>query len=247
MEVTILKLGGALITNKRKGVFDRARVRIIERIAEEIADSLSGRLIIIHGAGSFGHPYVEKYGMEELKRNIHGVSDTHLACERLCSIVCRALINSGVSPAPIHPFSAFRVERGRIIFDRRIFTRLIEEGFIPVTHGDVVSGDDGWRVLSGDDIAVELAVSFGARRVGFATNTQIVLNGRKVKEFSISSSSLTESRSSRVSDVTGGMQGKLKKVERIAGSSEVFIFSGLKRGSISAFLRGESVGTRILP
>ncbi len=254
MRTVVLKLGGALITDKRKGVFDRAREGVIRRIAEEVANAIEGgkvgRLILVHGAGSFGHPYVEKYGVERLEKDVWGVSDTHLACERLCGVVCKALIEAGVPPAPVHPFSCFRVEGNRILFDRSVFAKLIEDGFVPVTHGDVVRGGRGWKVLSGDDIAVELALHFGAERVGFATNTQLVVNGRRVEEFSLSSSELSleaHEAGRRVSDVTGGMAGKLRKVEKVVRRSEVFIFSGLKRGSVSAFLNGEKVGTKILP
>lgn len=262
METLVLKLGGALITDKKRGVFDRARMDLIDRIAGEIAESLENRrLILVHGAGSFGHPYVEKYGKDDIGRNPYGVSDTHLACERLCELVCRAMLNYGLSPAPVHPFSCFSViERAgkeakekTIVFDRTLFSELIEDGFIPVTHGDIVrcknAGCKGWTVLSGDDIAVELAVHFGVKRIGFATNTQLIVNGRKVDEYSLSSckAGCCFERKGNVSDVTGGMAGKLEKIRKAVRSSEVFIFSGLKRGSISAFIRGEWVGTKIVP
>ncbi len=247
----ILKLGGALITDKSKGAFDIAKSDVIERVAREIAEVVKEvkdlELILVHGAGSFGHPYVKEYGID----NPRGVSMTHLACERLCEIVCRALLKEGVNVAPVHPFTAFRIDADMdgvncVKFDKRLFEELMQE-FTPVTHGDVVLSYEGWKVLSGDDIAVTLAKEFKAERVGFATNTEIIFKGKPAREFSLKYIDCLDSVDKKKTDVTGGMKGKLRKVSAIAGKSEVFIFSGLREGNVSAFLRGEEVGTRIIP
>ncbi len=237
----VLKLGGALITDKRKGVFDRAKLDVINRIAKEIAESKVRDIVIVHGAGSFGHPYVEKYGI-----NPEGISKTHLACERLCCIVCESLIKAGLNPLPIHPANSFRLRGEKIEFEDELFENT---DLIPVTHGDVVKSDSGWKVLSGDDIAVELALRFKAERLGFATNTEIVLNGEKLEVFSLKKINELKNVNfnNKTSDVTGGMVGKLEKVKKVADRSKVFIFSGLKKGNISAFLSGANVGTKVLP
>jgi isopentenyl phosphate kinase len=247
----VLKLGGALITDKRKGVFDFAKYDAINRIAKEISEAKQAEdfeLLLVHGAGSFGHPYVEKYDLLNNPTPV-GVAETHLACERLCEIVCKALIDNGVSAAPVHPFTTFKVCNGKIVFDCSVFRTLLKD-FVPVTHGDVVPIDDRWGVLSGDDIAIELAEKFGAERLGFASNTVVIKSGRALKKISISSvredlTSFTVGQD--VSDVTGGMASKLLKVGKIAGKVEVFIFSGLKTGEVLTFLNGKDVGTKVLP
>ncbi len=245
----VLKLGGALITDKRRGAFDVAKMDVINRIAREVAESKNGNeLFLVHGAGSFGHPYVEKHGLLE-KPTPMGVAETHLACERLCEIVCRSLVKNGIPAVPLHPLSAFRVEGGKLVFNEK-FLETILKSFVPVTHGDVALLDGKWGVLSGDDITVELAERLGAQRVGFASNTEVLMDGRPLKEISLSDVKGridTFRLKGDVSDVTGGMAAKLLKIEKIAGKAEVFIFSGLKEGNVSAFLKGEEVGTRILP
>ena len=50
----ILKLGGSVITHKDE--YFSPHNENIERLAEEIKKSSSKSLVIIHGAGSFGHP-----------------------------------------------------------------------------------------------------------------------------------------------------------------------------------------------
>ena len=59
----ILKIGGSILTNK-----DAPESEVdsdsLKRIAREIKSSLdnsSKELIIVHGAGSFGHPPAKKY------------------------------------------------------------------------------------------------------------------------------------------------------------------------------------------
>ena len=70
----ILKLGGSVITRKdaSKPTLDPVN---LDRIAQEIARANVGELIIIHGAGSFGHLHARKYEIgspiktpEELER-----------------------------------------------------------------------------------------------------------------------------------------------------------------------------------
>ncbi|AEA46621.1 isopentenyl phosphate kinase [Archaeoglobus veneficus] len=242
----ILKIGGALITDKSRGVFDRAKEDVIEKIAKEIATNPE-KLILIHGVGSFGHPYVEKYNLKQDRRNVRGVAETHLACERLCCIVCKALAESGLNPAPIHPFSSFRLTDS-LEFDAGFIADLVNDGFIPVIHGDMVRSHDGYEVLSGDKIAVELARVFKAEKIGFASDTAIVAGGKIVEEVTAANvdSVLAELNSeTSKSDVTGGMRGKVIAILEVARASEVFIFSGLEPGNVAKFLAGEHVGTKI--
>ena len=60
----ILKLGGSLLTDKRK---ERSlREEDLKRIGKEIAEgaqAIKGGLVIVHGGGSFGHPLASKYDL----------------------------------------------------------------------------------------------------------------------------------------------------------------------------------------
>lgn len=87
MSLIILKIGGSVITEK--GSISQAREAEIERISHEIAafkkDSDS-QIILVHGAGSFGHPQAMKYGLNE-GFNAQGVYLTHLSVKLLNSRV----------------------------------------------------------------------------------------------------------------------------------------------------------------
>ena len=61
-EPVILKLGGSVITDKGadEGVVREADLL---RIAKEVSE-FRGKMIVVHGAGSFGHTHAKKYGLD---------------------------------------------------------------------------------------------------------------------------------------------------------------------------------------
>ena len=62
--LTLLKLGGSLITDKNRP--HTPRLEVLARLAEEIAAARRQRpglrLLLGHGSGSFGHVPAQKYG-----------------------------------------------------------------------------------------------------------------------------------------------------------------------------------------
>ena len=63
----ILKIGGSILTNK-DSIESEVDSESLKRIALEIKSSLDNsfkELIIVHGAGSFGHPPAKKYKIGE--------------------------------------------------------------------------------------------------------------------------------------------------------------------------------------
>lgn len=243
-ELKILKIGGSVITDKSRGFFEKAREEEMIRIAEEIGAN-PGNLIIIHGAGSFGHPYVEKFGRD---MTASASVLTHMACRRLNTLFCNALFESGVNVIPINPFSALRAGEELEIDEDFIFA-LVEEGIVPVLHGDMVynRSKKTFEVLSGDRIAFEMAKKMSISRIGFATDAPgVIVDGEAQDELNIEQDLLQfiEEAESK-SDVTGGMRGKLKSLLELPSNSEVLIFSGLEQGNILKFLNNENVGTKI--
>ena len=226
----ILKIGGSLITDKK--AFEVVREEMIEKIAKQIF----GDVIIVHGAGSFGHPHVKRYGL-----TVEGISKTHLACLRLNNIVCSKLEKAGLHPIPIHPLEFF------LNPDYDFLKDLISMGFTPVLHGDIVY-HGGFRVMSGDEIVRVLAENLGgAERVGFACDTAVIINGEIVRVISPQNfdAIIKKIGVSDKEDVTGGMKGKVIEAYRIAEICDVYIFDGRVDDTIRRFLGGEEVGTKV--
>src|SRR5262245_34803742 len=97
-DAILLKLGGSLITDKRRpGV---ARPEVITRLAEEVARAARGpaRLVVGHGSGSFGHVAAARYHLAKGLREtgqLPGVSRTQARAGQLNRRVLAALRLAG--------------------------------------------------------------------------------------------------------------------------------------------------------
>lgn len=252
MSLIILKIGGSVITEK--GAISRAREAEIDRISHEIAafrkDSDS-KLILIHGAGSFGHPQAMKYRLSE-GFDAEGLYLTHASVKVLNSKVVDSLNNSGAHALPVHPLSSCLLENGKIIdFQLGQIRVMLENGIIPVLHGDVVMDRiKGASVLSGDRIIPFLAIALKASQIGAGSDVDGVLDEKDVIIRKITPYSFADIKNnikgSRSTDVTGGMLGKVSELLELANigiSSR--IFNASKKGMVSRFLFGEDAGTLI--
>ncbi len=249
-DITILKIGGSIITDKDadNGI---ANYDEIKRIAGEISKH-HGKLIIVHGAGSFGHPQAKKYELTE-KFDAKGALITHESVKILNYIVVESLANAGVNAIGIHPMSNTISENGRIaqMFLKNIHL-MLGNGFVPVLHGDVVMDTKlGTSILSGDQIVPYLAVQLGGARIGIGSAKDGVLNDEGDTIQTITSLNFKDIKQyiggSESTDVTGGMFGKVVELLQLCEISGInsYIFNAGKIGNISRFLDGANIGTMI--
>jgi len=218
----ILKIGGSVIT-KKEG-FEDLNEEAIEEISSAIAENYKD-LILVHGAGSFGHPHVKKYGL----KNPISIAKIHDACIRLNEEFCKKLLEFNVPAVGLDPMTS----------DFLKIAELLRKGFLPVLHGDV---NLDFGITSGDDLVVEFAEKFRTERIGFATNVDGVIVGGKVvgKFFRGMEADKIGER-----DATGKMHGKLEKILSMKHKCRVFIFRGSGE-NVKKFLRGEEVGTEVI-
>lgn len=251
-EPVILKLGGSVITDKGavKGVVREAELL---RIAREVSE-YRGKMIIVHGAGSFGHTYAKRYGLD---RNFdpEGAIVTHESVKELASSVVHALNSFGVRAVAVHPMCCTVCKKGRIesMYLENIKI-MLEKGFVPVLHGDVVMDSElGACVLSGDQIVPYLAKELGITRLGLGSAEDGVLDntGKPVPEITPEKFESVKHYigGSENTDVTGGMLGKVQELLELSKASGItsHIFNAGKADNIYRFLNGESIGTRISP
>jgi isopentenyl phosphate kinase len=227
-ERVLLKLGGSVVTEKdAEGVIAEGA---LHRIAEEIALRKRLPLIIVHGAGSCGHPEAHLFRIGEGVRrdNVEGVYQTHRAVSRLNMAVVDALRDAGVEAIGIHPLDACTAEGGRLASCmHKQLCLMTDLGLIPVLHGDVVMDHSrGACIVSGDQLIRHLAPLLGADRVGLATDVPGVIHeGRVVPEITPANVEKFRIGGSTHTDVTGGMMGKIGELLALAKmgiSSEIF-------------------------
>jgi isopentenyl phosphate kinase len=233
-ETVLLKLGGSVLTSK--GRDGEIREDALSRISREIGGRKDLSLLIIHGAGSCGHPEARAYGLSAglSPGNRAGVWATHRAVSRLNSNLVESLRREGCEAVGIHPLHAAYAEEGRLIaMETRQIREMIDRAMVPVLHGDVVmDGVRGVSIVSGDQLVVFLARALGIRQIGLATDVPGVLDGdRVIAEITPGSAGRFTIGASRHTDVTGGMEGKVRE-----------LFGLARDGTSSAIFHADRIG-----
>lgn len=258
----LIKLGGSVISDKN--VPYSFNKEIVERIAEELAYFYPNEsFILVHGGGSFGHPNAKEYNIREgligdMERKRIGFSKTHQAMLKLNDLIIQVFLEKRLPAYSVSSSSIFLIENGHIVYgDVEVLRRLIEKGFIPILFGDTaIALDKGIDILSGDQIVSYLAKMLKPSKVIFLMDVDGIydknpkehkdaklleeLNEKDIKK-------LLERRDSAGIDVTGGIGNKLKEALKIVKHSEVCFINGKVKGNLSKALKGEKVGTRLLP
>jgi isopentenyl phosphate kinase len=253
--LTIVKLGGSVLTRKRE--VERVRAKILTRLAKELRIPDRPPLVLLHGAGSFGHPGAHRWRLAEppapteaRDHRLRGAAIVSAEVRRLHHLVLRALLDAGLNPWSVPLPCLARNRAGELAaFDATPFRRILDAGAIPVSFGDVVP-DEAWgfSILSADTVAVELVRRLGSRRLLFVSDVEGVLSpstdGRRRRPIErITPEVLTALRPSpRAKDVTGGIHGKVRAMLEAAGAgADAGLISGLRHGALSRALRGEWV------
>ena len=227
-EPMILKLGGSVITDKSADC--TVNRESLATIAAAIAGARTSGIVVIHGAGSCGHPEAKRYHLDKgaSAGQTDGIWVTHRVVSGLNDEVVRALRDAGVAAVGIHPFHTAVADNGRLVsFEHRHLEKMLALGMVPVIHGDVVMDlTRGACIVSGDQLVRYLALALHITCVGLATDVPGVLDGTCVVP-KITRDIMPEIQigNSKHTDVTGGMSGKLTELLELADAgigSDIF-------------------------
>jgi isopentenyl phosphate kinase len=176
----VVKWGGGLITEK--STMTTVRADILDRLAEQLETCLAHDLdvVLVHGAGSFGHLKAKQYRLAEGRINhqtFEGEMSQDEAVEEvrqdmltLNSYVMEALTKRDISAVTLPPHQWASNTGPDFTGDLTVF-RDAPSGIVLVTYGDVVKcdGEAEFGILSGDDLVVRLAVELPrVKRLVFA-------------------------------------------------------------------------------
>ena len=258
----VLKLGGSVITNKAKA--STPSLPTIERLSEEISMANVSQLILVHGGGSFGHPLAKRYAIKEGYRQgdasqVLGFCKTHLAMVTLNELVVDALIRHDIPAVAVSPSSCVVTKSGRIdTMMEEPLKQLLKSGFVPVLFGDAVLDSDlGFTILSGDQLVTYLAMRLNAARIImgidvdglYTSDPKVDFSARLIKLITFEELKKTRERieESKVTDVTGGMFGKIAELMPVVESGiPSLIVNATKPKRIYKALKGEKIkGTLI--
>jgi isopentenyl phosphate kinase len=257
---TILKLGGSVITDKTGQL--AARTQMIDQLADQIKKANTPNLIVVHGGGSFGHPTALKYGIKEGYKEESqkiGFSETHQVMRVLNGLVMDAFVWHEIPAVSISPSSCIMTKNGRIdLFEDTPLKTLIEMNFYPVLFGDsVLDKKIGFTILSGDQLVAELAIRLDAQRVImgidedglYDSDPKTEKNGTFLEQIKLDELRKLQSKLGKtpVSDVTGGMCGKISELLPVVEKGiQVSIINASRPNLVYKALRGETVKSTII-
>lgn len=254
----LIKLGGSVITDKSEyKKFNREQTA---RLCKEMAASGKG-LIVVHGAGSYGHVIAKQYslqlGLQDFGQ-VPAVAQVQHDVRELSQEVVAELMKVGLPAVSVPPGSCFVMENGRLIVDNdEPIRRLAHIGVMPVLFGDVVADrSKGFGICSGDQAMEILARIFKPDRIVFVSDVDGLYTGDPKKDKNakmipeVNGKMLDKLDSElTVADVTGGIHGKVEEMLRMCGDNgECILVNGTVPGRLEALLKGEDVPcTRVRP
>ncbi len=267
--MTLVKLGGSLITDKAKP--RTVRKERLERLAAEIAAGWSGGgLIVGHGSGSFGHPEAKAAGLVGgaggrrlgTAADRMGIARTQAAAQALHRLIVSSLVDAGVAAYSQPPSGFLVADDGKPHGPPpEPLAEALRLGMVPVTMGDVamdrrrgaaiVSTETGFEFLAGALPTLGITV----RRAVWLGVVPGVLNGEGRLIPRIDATNIEAARTaaggSPAVDVTGGMEHRLVTAWRLARVGvPSLILDGREPGLLRSALRdpggvAQGVGTLV--
>ncbi len=253
----LVKLGGSVLTDKAR--LRTPRKAAIARLTKELV-GLGDDLLVVHGAGSFGHVLARRYALKgpAAPGKAKGAATVQRDVRALDDLVVGGLLRAGLSPVVLPPSALLSLDDGRVVsFDVAPFKDYVGQGFTPVTFGDVVRDRArGVAVCSGDVLMLELAKAFHPRCVVFAVDVDGLYtadprthdDARLLLAVSQEDLPLIDFGPAKGADVTGGIEAKVRRMLEIAShADECIIVNGNVKNRVRDALRGRIVvGTRIV-
>ena len=256
-EMIILKFGGSLITDKKREIptINQDNLKLIASILSKH----SHQFIIVHGAGSFGHPIAKKFdlanGLNNDPKQKKAIKETREQVLELNQILCNSLNKKNIQTKTIIPSKTMKTNGPKSI--ERIPTEIFDEGLktgkIPVTFGDVTEDNlQGICILSGDVIMEELVKHYKPRMSifvmdypGVFDNDPTDKNSHIIPEVTFQTLKILKEKNRHkvTTDVTGGLIGKIECAIEMAKHSETWITN---LNHLDDFLNGKPRGSRVV-
>ena len=259
-QLTFIKLGGSLITDKDQA--NSARPEAIRGLLHQVKLYLDAnpdqKVLLGHGSGSFGHQAARQYATQA---GVHspqewmGFQQVWYRARQLNQMVIDQAFALGLPVMAFAPSAAVSTRSHEITtWNLQPIRSALAHGLIPLVYGDVVTDSElGGTILSTEELFAHLALEFKPERLLFAgleagvfadypANTQLISHISPDQP-------LTEQVGASGSiDVTGGMRSKVALLQRICQTvpgARAVIFSGVSAPNLGRALSGEDLGTSI--
>ena len=266
----LVKLGGSAVTDK--STFETVHHQRLEAAAKAVGQQQPQQrglpVVLLHGAGSFGHFQAKKYAISKGVRDPSfswlGFAETRSSVTRLNAHVLSALLRAGVPAVALSPFPRWST-RGRGVIVRSAVGEVrdaLAKGLTPVLHGDAVLDEEtGASILSGDVLMRHLAAELKPALAVFVTDVAGVYTAPPNEPGSALLRQIQVDRRGRIAacrteirdealmgvpsmttaahDVTGGIAAKVESACQIAADGTKVVVVEVNTIHAAAAMRGE--------
>ncbi len=256
--MNIIKLGGSVLTDKTQ--IATFKTEVMDNLSKHLS-TFSEQMILIHGAGSFGHITAEQYNLQsgfQDHSQLQGFSVTHALVQQLNNHVLESLHKANIPAVSLPPHAILSLNNHEMDhLDYPLFESYLQSNFVPVSFGDVALDKTlGFSICSGDLLIWHLCKHFKAEKIIFAVdidglytaNPKTNPDARLIEETNSSGLSTILTQSDEHSDVTGGMQGKIESIIKLLPfGQEVYVVNGNYPERLEEILKGhKTICTRII-
>jgi isopentenyl phosphate kinase len=249
----------------------------MDDLALQIASSLQAnpnvRLVIGHGAGSFGHVAASEYktrdGYPQPSPLIHrerddteenywkGFAEVWYQASTLNRYVMESLHKAGLRTMALPPSGSVIASDGQVaVWETTPIRMALAAGIVPIIFGDVVFDEvRGGTILSTENLFTFLVRALHPERVLLAGIEEAVWEDfpartRPIQRITPDTFEAIRHgvSGSAAADVTGGMEAKVKEMLDLVQENpglKIQIFSGTQPGNLVRVLQGEALGTEI--
>jgi len=240
----LIKLGGSIITNKKKPLTPRRNT--INKIAASLR-KIDEPMIIVHGGGSFGHYWSVKHDMhtKPARYSVRGISVVKNSMVELDKIILDSFFKNKLNPYSLPPSNFVT---GNKVIPKKVkeIENISKSGLIPVSYGDALwYGQKKSFILSGDKIMTMLAKILKPRLSIFVLDVDGLYSDIKTKKLISMLKNQKPKISKNSMDVTGGMARKIKEASTMAsmGLTVFFVNGNRPQRIVNAVKRKKFEGT----
>lgn len=274
----LIKLGGSVVTYKssdsappfrwkESSLHYRVRDKEIRAVSKVIRQHPEEKFILVHGGGTHGHRTVNRWRMGVAKgKECIKIWEVKWRMLQLTERIVHIMGEEKMPVVSVSPSDIMELD-GRSIVNMNVnpIRNLIENGCIPILRGDLANDlKNGWAVVSGDEIMVELArkgaegdippvdsavmcldIDGFYERLGESDQDLMAEIDQEKYHQNIQRWITTISSRSEKKDATGGVIRKVESCHRIASMGcDAWMIGGSLDTSLSRVLNGEHSGTK---
>lgn len=247
--VTIIKLGGSIITDKSRPYTPNEKA--LKMLALEIKKA-GVPVLIVHGQGSFAHTSAKKYGGKKGYKSTLGVAKVFLDAMEMNSVVMKVLYKAKIPAVSFRPNSLFLSTNGKLSKNNiQPVYEALQQGIVPVLYGDVIMDTRlKTTIFSGEVSARYVALLLAKHHVNVKkiiqvgrTDGVLASDGKSLSRISAQSFEGIKKYifTTKTTDVTGGMLHKVEEAVQLARLGiQTIILNGTRKNELNKALANKS-------